>query len=253
MGDAPVGDHHVHAGGGGDAGGLDLGAHAASRKLGRRAARDRLDGGRNTFDDGRELRMRVAVAAGPIKSFNVGEQDQEIRARHRRHPRRQAIVVAVADFAGRNRVVLVDDRDRAHRQEPRQRLAGVEIAAALFGVLQGQQDLAGDDAVASERPPPGARQRDLADRRRGLAVFEFQCSLSQAERSCGRARWPRTTRRARSRHARRSAARSRIKRLEPGLLERAERAVDQERRADFDDDAVEPVESGKFGHELRMQ
>ena len=59
------------------------------------------------------------------------------------------------------------------------RRARVEIAAALFGVLQGQEHLAGDNAVLGERARPFARKRDLPDRRRSLAVLELERALGQ--------------------------------------------------------------------------
>ena len=202
MEDAPVGDHHVSAGRRCDARGLDLGAHAAARQFGRRAAGHRLDLGRHALDDRQQSRLRVAVRRRIVKPGDVGEQDQEVRARHGGDPRREAIIVAVADLAGRDRVVLVDDRDCAHGEETAERRARVEIAAALLRVLQGQQDLARDDAVSAERARPFAGERDLSDRRGRLAVLELERSLWAARRPCGRARSRRRTRRSRSRRAR---------------------------------------------------
>src|SRR6516162_3340142 len=48
----------------------------------------------------------------------------------------EAVVVAIADLGGRDRVVLIDDGDRAPVQELVDGGAGVEIAPALLGVLQ---------------------------------------------------------------------------------------------------------------------
>ena len=65
--------------------------------------------------------------------------------------------------------------------EPGQGLARVEIAAALLGVVQRQQHLAGDDAVAVQRLRPGAGERNLADGSGGLAVLELQRRLRQPQ------------------------------------------------------------------------
>ena len=179
MEDAPVSDHHMRAGRGRDARGLDLGAHAAARQLRRRAAGHRLDLGRDPLNDRQQARMRVAMGRRIIKPGDVGEQDQQVRACHRGDPRREAIIVAIADLAGCDRVVLVDDRDRAHGEETAKRRARVEIAAALFRVLQGQEHLARDNAVFGERARPFTRERNLSDRRRSLAIFELERSLRQ--------------------------------------------------------------------------
>ena len=72
------------------------------------------------LDDRQQPRMRVAMGRRIVEAGDVGEQDQQVGARHGGDPRREAVVVAVADLAGRDRVVLVDDRDRAHREETRQ-------------------------------------------------------------------------------------------------------------------------------------
>ena len=129
-----------------------------------------------SFASGRSVRRRV------VEAGDVGEQDQQVGARHGGDARGEPVVVAVADLAGGDRVVLVDDGNRAHRDQPAERLARVEIAAPLLGVLKRQQHLAGDDAVPMQRLRPGARQRDLADRGRGLAVLELELCPSAGRR-----------------------------------------------------------------------
>src|SRR5262249_60017037 len=87
---------------------------------------------------------------------------------------RQPIVVAIANFGGRNGVVLIDHRHSTPFEQLRDRGAGVEISAALFGVAERYQDLSGADLVAAERLGPGAREHDLAHGRRRLAVLELE-------------------------------------------------------------------------------
>ena len=123
--------------------------------------------------------MRIAMRRRIVKSGDVGEQDQQVGARHRCDPRGEAVIVAVADLAGCDRVVLVDDRNGAHGEETPKRRARVEIAAALFRVLQGQEHLAHDNAVLAKRARPFARKGNLSDRRRSLAVVELERAFGQ--------------------------------------------------------------------------
>ena len=59
--------------------------------------------------------------------------------------------------------------------------ACVQVAPALLGVAERDQHLTGDNAMARQGLGPGARQRDLADRRRGLAVFELERAAGELE------------------------------------------------------------------------
>ena len=98
-----------------------------------------------------------------------------------------------------------------------------------------------------QRVRPGARERDLADRRRGLAVLELQRALGQARDGAAE----RDGAGGDDEHV--GAALVQCgdvgdQRVEPFLLQRAARAVDQQRRADLDDDAGEFVEARRFGH-----
>ena len=88
----------------------------------------------------RMLAARV-VAAGRrgVEPVDVGEQHQAVGAHHGGDARRQAVVVAVADLGGRDRVVLVDDGQRAERQQRLDGVARVEVAAALLGVAERQR------------------------------------------------------------------------------------------------------------------
>ena len=78
-----------------------------------------------------------------VEAVDVGEQDQQIGAHHRGNARREAVIVAIADLARRDGVVLVDHRHGAEPQQRGDRRAGIQIAAALLGVAERQQDLAG--------------------------------------------------------------------------------------------------------------
>ena len=70
---------------------------------------------------GRDARRRTGMKRGVgiecrrrgVEPVDVGEQHQQVGAHHGGDARRQAVVVAVADLGGRDRVVLVDDRHGA--------------------------------------------------------------------------------------------------------------------------------------------
>jgi len=108
--------------------------------------------------------------------------------------------------------------------------------------------LAGPDAVMPQRFRPCARKRNLTDGGRRLAVLEFERTWGQLEQ--------RSAERDRARGYDQNVACVAMEerdildqRGEPCLLYPPGRGVNQERRADLDDDAAEIFELGKFdGH-----
>ena len=64
-----------------------------------------------------------------------------------RDERSDAIVVAVAELVAGERVVLVDDRDAPELDETQQRLAGVQVLAAIDEVVRHQQHLRRDQTM----------------------------------------------------------------------------------------------------------
>ncbi len=169
-------------------------------------------------------RGRIAARIGGIESVDVGEQHERIGADHLRHARGEPVVVAEADFLGRDRVVLVDDRHRAERQQLLERCARIEMAAALFGVVGREQDLRDRDAVLAERLLIGVREADLPEAAAACFSSSFKLAAGQAEmpaadrdraggddrappgRGHGSARCPRPAPRARRGGCRRSAS-----------------------------------------------
>ena len=96
--------------------------------------------GRDVADFGNQPRRRIEVRIGGVQPGDIRQQQQAIRAGHLRDTRRQAIVVAVADFGGRHRVVFVDDRQCTELEQLRQAWrgrsdsgAGVRCLPALTG------------------------------------------------------------------------------------------------------------------------
>ena len=127
MRDAARGDHHMRAGGGGDLRRFDLGLHAAARQLGARGAGHRLDLGTDARHQRHQLGVAPVARRRVVKPVDVGEQHQEIGARHGGDAGGEAIIVPIADFRRRDRVVLIDHRHGAQRQKPRQAFARIEI------------------------------------------------------------------------------------------------------------------------------
>ena len=105
---------------------------------------------------------------------------------------------------------------------------------------------AGADAVGPEHLRPDPRQRDLADRGRGLAIFQLQRSARQLE--------PAAAKRDRARGDDEDVA---ALAMQPGHVVGEGRqprrphlapiGIDQQRRADLDDDAAELTEL-RAGH-----
>ena len=112
----------------------------------------------------------IAVRIGGVQAGDIRQQQQAIGADHLRHARREPIVVAVADFGGGHRVVLVDDRQRTEPQQLRQRGARIQIAAPVFAVFERQQNLRHGDAGGREQLLIDVRQCDLAHGGGGLAL-----------------------------------------------------------------------------------
>ncbi len=129
------------------------------------------------------LRVGHARGIGGIKPVDVRQQDEPVRLHHAGDARGEAVVVAIADLGRRHRVVLVDDRNAAQLQQRLQRGAGIEIAVALFGVTERQQDLRRDDAFAGQDIGIGLGETHLPRRRRGLAFFELQRTCLQFQRT----------------------------------------------------------------------
>ena len=85
---------------------------------------------------------------------------------------REPVIVAEPDFGGGDRVVFVDHRHAAQLEQCLQRGARVEIAAALLGIAEGQQNLRRDDVLARKNVGIGFRQAHLSRGGGGLAFFQ---------------------------------------------------------------------------------
>ena len=180
---AAVGNRHGAAGLRGDPCRRELGAHAAGGIAGRRFAPHRLDLGGDGLDDGHVLGGVIPAGVRGVEAVDVREQDQLVGLHHLGDPRGQAVVVAETDLRGRHCVVLVDHRDAAEAEQGVQCGAGVEVAAAVLGVVERQQQLGRGEALGGERLAPGLGQADLADGGGGLLLLQAEAVLVQAERT----------------------------------------------------------------------
>ena len=79
-----------------------------------------------------------------------------------------AVVVTEADLVVGDGVVLVDDGQHTKLQQPGDRLAGVQVLAAVHEVEGRQQDLPGGHVVAAEVGAPELHEPRLADGRHRL-------------------------------------------------------------------------------------
>ena len=147
----------------------------------RRHAGHRLDFRRDTRDTRYVLRRHSRIGRGVVEAIDVRQKNQKIGADHGGDASREPVVVAVANFVGRYRIVLVDDRQGAPCQQRIDGGARVEITPPLLGIAKRHQHLTGDDAVARQRLGPGARQCDLPHRGGGLAVLELERTAGKLE------------------------------------------------------------------------
>ncbi len=177
------GDQGGAAGALGDARGGQLGGHAprAHSGLGVGPAGHGLDlvgqVGHHRHVAGGGVLPRI----GGVETVDVRQQHQQVGADHLGHAGGQAVVVAVADFLGGDRVVLVDHRRDAERQQGLHGGAGVQPAAPRLGVVAGQQHLGRLEAVGFEGLFPGAHEQALAGGGGGLFLGQFQRTPAQAE------------------------------------------------------------------------
>ena len=163
------GEHRGHTCGGGDAGCVDLGAHAAGADAGSGAADlDVL----HLFDVGDERDALGAFAAGRavVEGVDVGEQDERVGVDEVADERGEAVVVAEADLLGGDGVVLVDDRHGAVVEERLEGGSAVEVGGAAGDVVTREEYLPGGEAEALEQQRVGRHDLALADCGGGLRL-----------------------------------------------------------------------------------
>ncbi len=182
-----AGQHHGDARGGGDSGRLDLGDHAAGADAGLARAAD-LD----VREILRALDLRYPRGARParvavVDAVDVREEDQKVGVDEVGDEGGEPVVVAEADLVRGDRVVLVDDREGAHREELVEGAGGVAVVGAAAHVVGGEQDLADADAVAGEGGGVAGDEEALAHAGGGLLAGEVlgAAAESQGGEACG--------------------------------------------------------------------
>ncbi len=244
-------DRHRASRAGRDARGDELGSHAAGGIAGRRLAAHRHDLVGDALNYRNVRCGGVAARVGGVQAIDVRQQHQGVCADHLRHARGQAVVVAEADLGGGDGVVLVDDGDAAEAQQRRDGGARIEVAPAVLGILEGEQQLGGVQPVAGQCLLPGAGQADLADRGGGLLFLQPQRPARQAERAArqrdgaGGDHHHLRTARAQGCDIRRDGG-------EPGGAWRCAGLIDHQRGADLDDDALRGGEGREGSHGARL-
>lgn len=177
------------AGGGGDAGGLDLGDHAAGAHARFPGAADgdarQVLGAGDLGDPG------GAGGAGRsvVEAVDVGEEDQQVGVDEVGDEGGEPVVVAEADLVGGDGVVLVDDGDGAHLQELVQGAVGVAVVTAAAGVVGGEEHLADADAVAREGGGVAGHEEALSDAGGGLLAGQVLGPHGRGRAGRVRRRW----------------------------------------------------------------
>ncbi len=91
-----------------------------------------------------------------------------------RNLRREAVVVAVADFIRGDGVVFIDDGDHPETDQRFQRGAAVEVAAAVGTVFECDQNLRGGQTVGIKCFFISSGKTDLSNGGGGLRLFQRQ-------------------------------------------------------------------------------
>jgi hypothetical protein len=114
---------------------------------------------------------------------DVAEDHQQIGADQRRDEGGEIVVVAEveAHFLDRNGVVLVDDRQHAGLEQRFERVARVDVAAAIGEIVVREENLCHRLPVPAEALVVERHEMDLADGSRGLSCGHGLGAFAQPE------------------------------------------------------------------------
>ena len=114
---------------------------------------------------------RVGVGGRTIiDAVNIAEDDENLRIHHGCDEPRQFIVVREHQFADRNRIVFIDDRDDVIFEHHRHTVLLVQIVAACPEILFGRKHLPDGNAMLAEELVIAVDQFCLAYGRKQLAL-----------------------------------------------------------------------------------
>ena len=123
-------------------------------------------------------RIRVTLWIGSVEPVDIGQQNQKRCMQHRSHLGGERVVVADLQLLNRDRIVLIDDRNRTAPEQDGEGAEDVFIAAAVLKVTAVQKESAhtesGTPSDFSCIPPsegPGRQQRQPVYRQFSSAVF----------------------------------------------------------------------------------
>ena len=97
--------------------------------------------------------MSVGFTVRPavVKAVDIGKQQYPIRSTSLGHPCGQPVIVTKADFVGGDAVIFVDHRNGAMFEQLFQCRGRVEIAFAIFHIVEREQHLCGGKLMLSEQ------------------------------------------------------------------------------------------------------
>ncbi len=139
---------------------------------------------------GDELRPGLP-GSSRVDALDLGQEHQQPGLNEHGDLGGERVVVAEGDLVGRGRVVLVDHRHRVEGEQRLDRVARVDIGAAVGDVAGRQEDLGGVEAFRGKSALPRLLETGLAERRRGLEPGDVagaarETEVGEAERDCAR-------------------------------------------------------------------
>ena len=151
----------------------DFGEHAAAPNAGAGPTCHQFELRVTGLARGDEMGAGVFARVGAEQAFLVGQDDQRIGFHQIGHQGTQGVVIAKFDFIVHHRVILVDDRQHAMRQQGVQGRAGVQVALSVGQIGVGQQDLRAAQAVFAQLGFVHVHQTHLAHGSGSLQLMHF--------------------------------------------------------------------------------
>ena len=125
------------------------------------------------------------------QAIDIRQQNHPTGASRLRNACGEPVIVAKADFFGRDAVIFIDDGNGPCTQKAIERGRNVQITAAILQIIQRHEHLRRSKRLGVEQPGPDARQHNLSNRRRGLRIGEAAAAAffktQTARTQCNRA------------------------------------------------------------------
>ena len=132
-------------------------------------------------------RIRVTLWIGSVEPVDIGQQNQKRCMQHRSHLGGERVVVADLQLLNRDRIVLIDDRNRTAPEQDGEGAEDVFIAAAVLKVTAVQKNLRARNLVRHQIFRVFLHQKALADSSGSLFIGNFRRPFFKAEtgKACG--------------------------------------------------------------------